>query len=469
MHRVLKAAAILAGCVFASTALAERQRIDPSIQYRDSSIANAHGRSGNATIEARALRDKNGETLLDVTTNGTFAKVQVKIPTSAGEAETVNYTGVGSGAFSATIDGLARWQPIEVHATVTGVDANRTDVVSATETVKLRPDLAVGPISVPPHAAVGMPVRVTALVSEKNGDVGARTDCVLYAGTTELSRAANIWVDAGGAVTCSFAPIFASAGAQQLRVAVEKTSPADWDTANDSGSAQTQVYSAGQPFPSWNTWAREHSGTTEYQVTSRYYSNYRKSHETRQMSTMSAYFTGPMNVESLRVTAAVSTDGELLYDGDEIEADYYRLDPEFWGDVAVIELYGDGFDGIMWSYGTGANQSVSFDLRRIGGTVTYHTYGFEYDRWRGTYYTWNETGTLNHGTIARPYGSTVSMTAALSDGANMWVQNDSHMPMNPFEEKYSWSFCDDGWSGTVCESVSVDVTGKWGFDFPPHN
>ena len=470
MHRVFRAAtAVLAGCLLASTALAERQRIDPAFKYNDSSVPNARGRSGNATIEARALRDRTGVTVLDVTTNGTFDKVQVKIPTGDDEAETVNYTGVGSGTFSTTLQGLPRWTKIEVHATVSGVDANRTDVVAAEETVKLRPDLAVGAISVTPHAAVGMPVRVTALVSEKNGDVGARTDCVLYSGITELSRAGGIWVDAGGAVTCSFAPSFHEAGAKELRVALERTDPGDWDPANDSGTAETRIYAEAEPFPEWNTWAREDSGWEEYRITSRDYSNYRYSEGTSQMSTLNARFTGPMNVQSLRVTAAVSTDGELLYLGDEIEAEYHLLDPDWWTDAAVVELYGDGFDGLVWSFGTGTNQRVTADLRRVGGTVTYHTEGFEYRYWTGTYYTWNESGTYSNGTIARPYGNTVSMTMTLSDGTRMWEQNQSHMPMNPFDSVYSWSFCYESWyRGTVCESLSADIHGKWGFDFPPH-
>ena len=113
-----------------------------------------------------------------------------------------------------------------------------------------------------------------------------------------------------------------------------------------------------------------------------------------------------MNVQSLHVTAAVSTDGEMLYVGDEIEAEYHLLDPDWWTDAAVVELYGDGFDGLVWSFGTGANQRVTADLRRVGGTITYHTEGFEYRYWTGTYYTWNESGTYSNGTIARPYGNT---------------------------------------------------------------
>lgn len=468
MHRVLTAAtAVLAGCLFAASALAERPQFDNSVKYRDSGIPNARGRSGNATIEARALLDKNGVTTLEVTTNGIFEKVQVKIPTD-GDAITYNYANVNSATFSTTLSGLARGDALQVHATVGGVDANRTDIVSATETVKLRPDLSVVSVSVPPHAAVDLPVRVTALVTEKNGDVGARADCVLYDGDALVLRSEGIWVDAGGAVTCSFVATFDQPGVKNLRVAAENVDPADWDLANNSATAQTQLYAASEPFPEWNTWCQEFETHDIYRYTSSSYSNFEESWETRQVSTLSATFTGPMNLPTVQVTGAVSTDGELLYLGDEITEEYKRLPAEIFGDTSYVKLYGDGFDGLIWAEGSGANQRTTVDLRRLGGDVTYHREGFEYDYWRG-YYTWNEDGSFSHGTVSRPYGNTVSMTMTISDGTTMWEQNQSNMPLNPYESVESWSFCNTRRSGsTYCESLSVDMHGRWGFDFPPH-
>jgi hypothetical protein len=474
MHRVsTAAAAILAGCVFAATVSAERPRFNNSIKYRDS-VPAARGRSGSAAIEARALLDKNGMTILDVTTGsfdgvaatGNLDKVQVKIPT-AGDTVTINHTNLsGGGTFSSSIEDLGRHAPLHVQANVSGIDPNRTDVVSATETVKLRPDLAVTAVTVPPHALLDLPVRVTALVTERNGDVGARADCVLYAGGVEVRRAYGIWVDAGSAVTCSFATTFDQAGVKDLRVVVEGVTPGDYDSANDSNVAQTQIYARTEPFPQWSTWAQEFRDQSMYRTWSSVYSTYKTQDEYRQVSSISTAVFGPMNLQSLQVTASIATDGETIYVGDEIATEYEKLPEELFGDRSLVELYGDGFDGIVWSTGSGANQQSTVDLRRLGGYVTYHSEGWEI-LGNGTTYTWNTDEGFSVGTVARPFGDTVSMTMTISDGTTMWESNDSLMPMNPFESVDHQSVCFERRRyGLVCEEWSNDMHGKWGFDGP---
>jgi hypothetical protein len=105
-----------------------------------------------------------------------------------------------------------RGSNIGVQANIIGVDGSRTDVVTVTEMVKLRPDLTVGQITNPDHAQIGIPVEITALVSERNGDVGATADCVLSADGVEIDRANGIWIDANRSVSCMFRPIFSMVG-----------------------------------------------------------------------------------------------------------------------------------------------------------------------------------------------------------------------------------------------------------------
>jgi hypothetical protein len=474
MHRVsTAAAAVLAASVFAATLAAERPHISNTVKYRDSSPT-ARGRSGSAAIEARALLDQNGMTVLEVTTGsfdgaaatGNLDKVQIKIPT-AGDTVTLNHTNLsGGGTFSSPIEDLARHAPLEVLANVSGIDPHRTDVVTASETVKLRPDLAVTAVTVPPHAVVDLPVRVTALVTEKNGDVGARADCVLYAGGVELRRSRGIWVDAGGAVSCSFSASFDGAGVKDLRVAVEGVAPGDYDPANNSKVAQTHLYARTEPFPQWSTWAEEFHDQSMYRTWSSVYSTYKTQDEYRQISSISAAFSGPMNLQSLQVTTAVATDGETIYEGNDITEEYFKLPEEIFGDRSGVELYGDGFDGIVWSTGSGANQQTTIDLRRVGGDVTYHSEGWEL-LGNGTTYTWNVDDGFSVGTVARPFGDTVSMTMAISDGTTMWENNESLNPMNPFDSVDHQSVCFERRRyGLVCEEWSNDMHGKWGFDGP---
>src|SRR5262249_3409393 len=106
---------------------------------------------------------------------------------------------------------------IQVQANVRGIDGRRTDVVTLTETVKLGPALHVD-LSIPGGAVVGTPVVITATVTETNGQVGTRTDCVLYVDGQPVDRADDIWVDAGDAVSCAFSYTFPRAGTYQVEV-----------------------------------------------------------------------------------------------------------------------------------------------------------------------------------------------------------------------------------------------------------
>jgi len=66
-----------------------------------------------------------------------------------------------------------------------------------------------------------------------NGNIGARTDCVLYVNDVEADRAAGIWVDSGDSVSCAFSPSFTTLGTNRLKVRAESVDPGDWDNANN--------------------------------------------------------------------------------------------------------------------------------------------------------------------------------------------------------------------------------------------
>ena len=128
--------------------------IPNQVKYRDAGAKPATGRSGNATLEVRALLAKDNTTLLEVTTGaldatavapGNLAKLQVKAlnPDDLTEALwTENYNHREGGGYASYTLGLpGRGMPLQVQANITGID-ERTDVVAVVETVKLRPDLS---------------------------------------------------------------------------------------------------------------------------------------------------------------------------------------------------------------------------------------------------------------------------------------------------------------------------------------
>jgi len=212
-------------------------------KYRDNGAKPTAGRSGSAAIEARALLGADGATDLEVTTGhfeggaavGALAKVQVKILANDGRVlSTDNYrkTLTGAGFASFTYDGLHRGQPTQVQASVSGIDGTRTDIVTVSPDVKLRPDL-VASVNAQSVATVNSMVVVGAVMTEHNGDVGARATCRLLVDGSEVASIPGAWVDAASAVTCRFTTSFPTLGTKRLTVRITDVSPADFDPSNN--------------------------------------------------------------------------------------------------------------------------------------------------------------------------------------------------------------------------------------------
>ncbi len=239
-------------------------RLPNSTPYKVTEGQRATGRSGNATLTATAMANKSGAVELHVVTGaqnstavgiGNITKVQVKSFGGNGEEVlTKNYNGLNAGGtFTQTYTDLVRGQPFQVQANIKGIDRNRTDVVTVSGNVRLRPDLSVTRISVPARAAVGMPVMIMATVEELNTEVGANTDCVLSVDGVAVDEAKGIWVDAGGIVTCAFTHVFPTVGVKALAVSLQNSRPADYDAANDGAQAQVEIITPVQGM-AYNAW-----------------------------------------------------------------------------------------------------------------------------------------------------------------------------------------------------------------------
>ena len=234
-----------------------RTLIPNTQKYRDAGLKPATGRSGSATLTARALQSRSGLTTLEVTTGqldsstpapGTLSKVQVKaIDGSGTQMFDAVFNPASGGSASLPLNGLIRGQSLQVKGSVRGIDPSRTDIVTVTETVKLRPDLTIG-WDAPARVPVNVPVVLTATVSELNGDVGARADCLLSDGGVTVDQAEAIWVDAGDAVTCIFNHTFQQTGNRLVTVRVANVQPADFDPMNQFAQATIEVTSGPNDF-----------------------------------------------------------------------------------------------------------------------------------------------------------------------------------------------------------------------------
>jgi hypothetical protein len=117
---------------------------------------------------------------------------------------------------------------------------------------QLRPDLAwvgiigpehgnpggiIGPERVgiigPERATMHTPVHIAGRFVERNGDVGAKAECVLAVDGVEVERSQPMFVAAGGTAMCSFTRQFDSLGVKSVSITLTNVVPADYDNANN--------------------------------------------------------------------------------------------------------------------------------------------------------------------------------------------------------------------------------------------
>lgn len=230
---------------------AQRPQFHPNRQkYSDVGAKPATGRSGSATLQARALLGKDGNVLVEASTGdidaatgpGTIRKMQMKILSPTGmPTSTRNYEGRGGGYWSSYVPQLGENTTIQLQANISGIDGNRTDVVTDTVRVKRRPDVAVDGVAAPAKALAGFPVNVVATLSERNGDMGARADCMLQIDGQLADQARGIWIDAGHTVSCAFRTKVTTVGSHQVRVYLTGVSPTDYDTTDNAASTPIEI------------------------------------------------------------------------------------------------------------------------------------------------------------------------------------------------------------------------------------
>jgi hypothetical protein len=376
--------------------MSERYHANPSA---------ATGRSGSASLSVRALRGHGGTTDVEISTGdldsaqaapGSLRRVQVKaFDGSGGLVWTHNFNQLsGAGTVDLAFGDLARGQPIQVQANVTGIDGHRTDVVTVNANVSLRPDLAVESVTAPARSPIGMPVNVSAAIDERNGDTGAHGDCVLSIDGAEVARTSGIWVDAGGAVSCAFSYTFTTAGTHVIGVAVSNVSPADDDASDDSAETAIEItqpssfkYTASVSHTVRHT---ESSGSQSYSsdngssASGSVYSYDNKQTIDQEQSAFSGQLDGHLGFP-FSVALTESSDGAAVasvsYD---VAAPDLVMTNDDGTELDCAARYDMASAGYLYicAHNGGASEQGTLDWTRYGGTVTYFNSQFTQTWWR---------------------------------------------------------------------------------------
>jgi hypothetical protein len=83
-------------------------------------------------------------------------------------------------------------------------------------------------------------VNIRASISELNGDAGGR-DSLFAIDGNNVDQANNVYVDAGGEVTCEFSYPFSGTGTHQIQVTAANPIPGDWGTSNNTASGTITI------------------------------------------------------------------------------------------------------------------------------------------------------------------------------------------------------------------------------------
>ncbi|HJQ53650.1 MAG TPA: hypothetical protein VJ825_07385 [Gemmatimonadaceae bacterium] len=486
------------------------------IKYRDQGKKNARGFAGSASLEARALLGMDGNTTLDVAT-GTIdnpdlsrllKQVQVKQYAPNGTLQTTtNYKDLSSPTYQATLAGRVRGSKLGVQGIISAADGKVSNVVSVTETVKLRPDVSVDRIVAPTQAAPGTPVEISAVISENNGDVGARTDCVLAVDGVDVGRANGIWVDAGRSVSCVFDHTFTTSGTKQLTARAISVNPGDWNTSNNTASQSITIYARNE-----FSWGGSYIALTDWvgtrlmegfyiQTDNGARTDYRQYEEIRRRDSwqtgVEAYvaYMAPPLIFSLRDRI----DGQLLTDFqfDESSANRFEFTSTFEDpNLGAVTQHGDCvyayklqdiiYEGVSATVSPAYVQVCSDTFRDATGAITGSFTRFQYGTSAGdvSYYTEDyqkyDDGDPNtnydyeysfNGDVDYTYGSVIfgndySFVFTLS-GPDGTRTGSGTIPTTTYHNVFSWPYsCEDfdvgSFTGRTCSSADYRQTSTSG-------
>ncbi len=201
-------------------------------------------------LELSALTGAEGADLYVQAPPGTtvFEHLHIRIRAPEGSSEQanriVNLKDVAAPNGIAAIDlgQLARAAAVDVEAQVREASPPRTAVHRGEATVKLRPDLSVAAVHVPPQTLTTRAIDVVADLSELNGETGATVTVKLMLGPTLVAEPQTITMPAGGGGSVTFRNVkLTTAMSADLTVALDGAEPAETDGTNNSRGATVEV------------------------------------------------------------------------------------------------------------------------------------------------------------------------------------------------------------------------------------
>jgi hypothetical protein len=489
------------------TANSKPQLLPNGKRYLEKGLKPATGRSGSASLTTRALLSKDGTTTVEMTTGGldggetrpgNINKTQLKPLDENGNALYArNYTGLQGGYFMTTVNDLHRGQQLQAQANINGVETGRTNVVTVVETVKLRPNLAAMDLSAPAKGAPGSPINISVVVREVNGDAGATANVILYADGVAVDRANNVWVDAGGTVSCVFTHKFTSAGTKQLEVKVEGATPGDYDVSNNAVTGSVQIGPLSSSELNYNVQVFDMDENYRSHVFERrYFNGILQSERDEDFSTQgwrqAANFygwTARMIPFPINISHNETNDGVNVF-----SASYNNLTPtsvidasdgitrfisyNVWRYDPVTGYYFNLYTNATINLETGGRvETTFFSSNRQAGDVTYYSSGYErfWDGYSGDefFYSWNTTEVARAGARI-PFGTLYGINVSLTPGDGAVYVASPMVSLSPFDNSgsqpsqcFDWAF--DEYSGTSCVEYDAIRLGKHGYAYKDSN
>jgi hypothetical protein len=146
------------------------------------------------------------------------------------------------GVVPVPLDRVERGRRIEVDAYVQPGTLSRTYALRDSTTSRLRPDLVVKAVHVPPQTLTTRPVDVVAEIAEVNGDTGATAHVQLAGTIGPLTDPVEVTVKADGSASVTFPDVALTTPAPtELKVLVTHAAPDEYDTANGTRSTTVDV------------------------------------------------------------------------------------------------------------------------------------------------------------------------------------------------------------------------------------
>ncbi len=443
-----------------------------SQKYSDKGAKPVGGRSGSASLQARAMLGEDNSVLIEASTGsldggtapGEIRKVQMKILSPSGkQTSTQNFQGRTGGYWSTTVARLGAGSQVQLQANVGGIDGNRNDVVTVTVPVKRRPDVAVDGVAAPARAMAGVPMNIVASVSERNGDMGARADCMLSIDGQLADQARGIWIDAGQTVSCAFQTKIAAVGSHRVNVYVTGVSPTDWDSKDNSASTSVEVLSPETALAYSATFSASDADYYYHQKNSSTDGSYvdeQTSTTTRLERTLSMTSTTPNAFTfPVRVRSALLADGASVFDfSNDIDIQASESSPTSdCGTVVNGRFY---LNVCNLRDGTPTSQVImsSFD-----GRATYFGSRF-YQVDGGDAYITNDSSDTSTGAGGYAVTSTVQSVIELRDARGMLFSARPTMSLQttPINDAYNGCFLNPYNQVNYCTETKTTGTSRTG-------